>query len=177
MATTLASGAGVAVRVNQNEAFSQTTPSYTQVTGLSSIGQSAIATFEEYAKVMAPGVVQIEAQAIRYQVGLYRAIVNTINKNTQDFNKTWSILLNIFNDNKKGAFGERYLYRYMANITLSADQRSAFLRLTTLMRETAPAQGRSAVLKLIDMKRALEKDLTADGRQRILNYYNQFQRQ
>lgn len=168
------SGNGTEVPVNQNDVFSNKPQSYINTEGLSSVGRSAIATFEEYATAMAPGKILNEQEAILKQVGLYRAITLTINKNNQDFNKTWSYLLKIFLENKDGAFHERYLYRYMANITLSADQRMAFRRLTDLMRQTAPVQGRGHVLKLIDMKRALEKDITGEGKQRIINYYNQF---
>lgn len=163
---------GTAIKVKQPEAFTKVIS--TKSDGLSPMGRSAVAVFEEYVVKMAPDLPQVEAQAIRYQVGLYRAIVNTINKNNVDFNRTWGTLLEIFETNKKGAFNERALYRYMANITLSKDQCTAFRKLTVLMRHTAPLEGRGAVLKLIDLNRVLDKEITPEGRQRILNYYNQY---
>ena len=170
----LSKGSGVSVTLNQNEVFAEKKVSPINTEGLSAMGRSAIAVFEEYVDQMRPGNVVPEAQAIRYQVGLYKAISATINKNNQDFNKTWSLLLKIFFDHRKEAFGERFIYRYMANITLNDEQRIAFRRLTDLMRQTAPIEGRGHVLKIYDLKRAIEKDITPDGRQRILNFYNQF---
>lgn len=170
------SGTSVSVnQVDQNEAFSEK-KKLSSTDGLSSIARSAVAVFEEYAVKMKPDLPQLEAQAIRYQVGLYRAITNTINKNSQDFNKAWGLLLKIFNDNKDGAFSERALYRYMSNITLSQDQCVAFRRITVLMRQTAPVDGRGRVVKMIDLNRVLEKDITPEGRQRVINFYAQFNR-
>ena len=170
----LSKGSGQAVTLNQNEVFAEKSIPPVNTEGLSTIGRSAVAVFEEYVKTMAPENVLEESKAIQSQVGFYKAIINTINKNNQDFNKTWSILLKIFFDYRKEAFAERLLYRYMHNTTLNSDQRVAFRNLTDLMRMTAPVVGRGHVLKLYDLKRAIEKDITPDGRQRILNFYNQF---
>lgn len=167
---------GVAVHVNQNEAFSgqKTSADIPYTEGLGSLGRSTIATLVDYVDYMDPKKAQNQETAIRKQVGLYRAITLTINKNDQDFNKTWNAVLKIFEDYKKGAFHESAIFRYMAFITLPEDKRIAFRRLINLIKVSAPVQGRNIAMRQIDMNRTLEIDVTEEGRNRLLNFYQPF---
>lgn len=167
---------GVAIKVNQSEAFSgeKVKKDIPYAEGLSTLGRSAIATLVEYVEYMDPKKPQNQEEAVRKQVGLYNAIVRTINNNNQDFNKTWAAILQIFEDYKDGAFHERAVFRYMAFITLPDDKRVAFRRLINLLKVTAPVHGRRFAMRQIDLARSLEFDITEEGRNRVLNFYRPF---
>lgn len=167
---------GVSVHVNQSQAFSgqKTSKEIPYAEGLSSLGRSAIATLVEYVDYMDPKKSQNQDEAIRKQVGLYRAIILTINRNNEDFNKTWDAILRIFNDHKDGAFHEKAVFRYMAFITLDEDKRTTFRRLINLIKITAPLPGRSIALRQVNMERTLSIDVTEEGRNRVLNFYRQW---
>lgn len=167
---------GTPVHVTQSEVFSgkkdPTELPYTE--GLSSLGRSTIATLLDYVDYMDPKKTQNQEEAVRKQVGLYRALVSTINRNDQDFNKTWNMVLKIFLDYKDGAFHETAIFRYMAFITLSEDKRNTFRRIINLIKLTAPPVGRDFALRQVDMNRTMEFDITEEGRNRILNFYSPY---
>lgn len=167
---------GTSVHVNQSTVFSGKKGSneIPHTEGLSSLGRSAIATLVEYADFMDPKKVQNQDEAVRKQVGLYRALTLTINKNDIDFNKTWGTILAVFEEHKDGAFHERAIFRYMAFITLPEDKRIAFRRLINLIKVTAPMNGRNFAMRQIDMAKSIEIDITEEGRNRILSFYQPF---
>jgi len=167
-------GNGISIPVNQNVAFSKKTEEASVLEGLSSVGRSAVATVMEYVDKMDPKVIKNEEESIRRQVGLYKALTMTINRNDQDFNKTWSAILKIVNDNLNGVFHDSKVFQYMHNTTLSAEKRKTFQRLLYLLKATAPVQGRKLVLRQIDFKKVLAFDITGVGRQRVLNYYQPY---
>lgn len=167
---------GVAVPVTQNQAFSGKNglKEIPYAEGLGSLGRSAIATLIEYIDYMDPKKTQNQAEAVRKQVGLYSAINLTINRNTEDFNKTWDAILRIFNDYKDTALHERSIFRYMAFITLDEEKRTAYRRLINLIKVTAPVPGRSIALRQVDLERTLSVGITEEGRNRVLNFYRQW---
>lgn len=170
----ISTSSGVAVQVTQSEVFAsegkKTQELYNQ---LSTIGRSSVSVFTEYAKNMG-GIAPPLDKCVQNQVGLYRAIVMCINKNDKDFSKTWQALLDIVNDPKNMAFHESRLFAYMPYITLDEDQRRSFRHVFMFMKMTADERNRRSVLQQIDFSRLLQTQITEEGRNRLINFYQKY---
>jgi hypothetical protein len=62
--------------------------------------------------------------------------------------------------------------RFMDNVALHTGDRKAFATLTQTLSILADPKSRALAMSQVNMERALENGLTADGRNRVLNYFN-----
>lgn len=107
------------------------------------------------------------------QVALYRSIQNIINRQEEYFTQLFSALLFLFKaEGKAGALSDRYRMRFMDNITLHAGDRKAFANITQMLHILADPKSRELAMGQINAERALENGLTAEGRKRVLDFFN-----
>lgn len=125
-----------------------------------------------YLEAMAPKRPINPKDGAKEQVALYRSIQNIINRQEEHFTPLFSALLHIFKSEFNGALGDRYRLRFLESIELGAGDRKAFQKITHLLHITADPVGRERALKTIDIARAVENGLTAQGQSRVLNFYN-----
>jgi glucose/arabinose dehydrogenase len=125
-----------------------------------------------YLERMAPKRAADPRVGTQEQVALYRAIQNIINRQDEYFTQLFSALLFLFKtEGKAGALSDRFRMRFMDNIPLPAGDRKAFANITQMLHILADPKSRSLAMKQVNMERALENGLTAEGRDRVLNYF------
>jgi hypothetical protein len=106
------------------------------------------------------------------QVALYRSIQNIINRQEEYFTQLFTALLFIFKtEGVSGALSDRYRMRFMDNITLHLGDRKAFANLSQTLHILADTKSRALAMSQINLERALENGLTAEGRKRVLDYF------
>lgn len=125
-----------------------------------------------YLERMAPKRPINAAAGAKEQAALYRSIQNIINRQEQYFTQLFSAVLAIFKSEMKGALGDRYRLRFLESIELGIGDRKAFNNLTHLLYIAADPASRDKALETISMERALENGLTAEGRDRVLKFFN-----
>jgi hypothetical protein len=106
------------------------------------------------------------------QIALYRSIQNIINRQDDHFTQLFTALLYLFEAYSDGALGDRYRMRFMESVQMHAGDRKAFAYLSQLLHILADPKSRDIAIKQINMELALQNGLTADGRTRVLNYFN-----
>lgn len=106
------------------------------------------------------------------QIALYRSIQNIINRQEAYFTQLFTALLFLFKAEANGALNDRYRMRFMENITLPVGDRKAFANITQMLAILADPKSRPTAMKQVNMVRALENGLTADGRKRVLAYFD-----
>lgn len=106
------------------------------------------------------------------QAALYRSIQGIINRQEQHFTPLFTAALRLIKGNLKGVFHELNRHRFMEEVALSASDRQAMLNLVTLLCLIADPKGRAMIVKTIDINKALESGLTAQGVQRVMDYLN-----
>lgn len=126
---------------------------------------------QTYIERMAPKRPVDSKVGVGEQVALYRAIQNIVNRQEQYFTQLFSGLLFLFKaEGKDGALSDRYRMRFMDNITLHVGDRKAFANITQLLHIVADPKSRKLALTQVNLERALENGLTAEGRKRVLDY-------
>lgn len=106
------------------------------------------------------------------QAALYRSIQGVINRQEQYFTPLFTAMLRLIKGNLKSVFHELNRHRFMEEVALSASDRQAMLNLVTLLCLIADPKGRALAVKTIDINKALESGLTAQGVQRVMDYLN-----
>lgn len=134
--------------------------------------QVDITRIRTYLQVMAPKRPVDAKVGVNEQVALYRSIQNIINRQEEYFTQLFTALLFIFKaEGKTGAMSDRYRMRFMDNITLHQGDRKAFANLTQMLHILADAKSREVAMGQVNLEKALENGLTAEGRKRVLDYF------
>lgn len=134
--------------------------------------QIDINRIQAYLVAMAPKRPVDAKVGVAEQVALYRAIQNIINRQEEYFTQLFTALLFIFKaEGKTGAMSDRYRMRFMDNITLHQGDRKAFANLTQMLHILADAKSRDLAMGQVNLEKALENGLTAEGRKRVLDYF------
>lgn len=126
----------------------------------------------EYIDKMRPGVSMSSIEGARNQASLYRAIKLIIEGSGDHFRLSFSALLKLIDENQNGVFGERYIFRFMEDITLKTDEQNAFKRIINLLKVAAPVTNRAANLKTVSFTKSLQYELNDESKQRLLSYFN-----
>lgn len=125
-----------------------------------------------YIEKMAPRRPIDAKVGVAEQVALYRSIQNIINRQEDYFTQLFSALLFLFKtEGATGALSDRYRMRFMENVTLPVGDRKAFANITAMLHILADPASRAIAMKQVNLERALENGLTAEGRDRVLNYF------
>ena len=135
--------------------------------------KSLIKAIETYMVNMAPGQLMDNNKGAQYQYSFWKLISSLVESAPQEeFKKLWSILLAYFDEYQKGAFAEKYVFRFSEYWHQNVDELSAYQRILNLIKLTANQANRSKGLKQIDMARTLELGFSEQARQRVLTFYN-----
>lgn len=133
---------------------------------------SDIFRIQTYVERMEPNRPITVPAGAKEQVALYRAIQNIINRQDKYFTQLFTAALAIFKAEMKGALGDKYRLRFLESVELSVGDRKAFQYITHLMFVTADPKSRAMAISTVNIAKALENGLTAEGRDRVLKYYN-----
>lgn len=139
--------------------------------GLSPAEYNDITRVKLYCETMNGRFTVDERVGMAEQISLYRCIQNIINRNPVHFEKLFTALLAIFEEEANGALSDRLRNRFMQNIALGKADRTAFTSLTHLLYITAKPSTRAFALRQIDITRALANGLSAEGASRVMAYY------
>lgn len=125
----------------------------------------------QYVTRMAPGVPITTQEGVNMQMLLWNTIKQMLNREGSEFVLHYSEFLRYIREHRKGAFAERYLYRFFEHLRLSATERTNFERLLNLMVITCDPAMRQLALRQVDLRSSLA-GLTSDSqRQKIAAYY------
>jgi predicted secreted protein len=125
----------------------------------------------DYSVKMAPSQTMTREQGAVNQAALFNTIISIIDHSGKDFRIAYSAMLSIFNEYKKGAFNGAYVLRFMEEVSLNKNKRTAFIKLINLISMTADSKTRKEALKHIDLKRELVGSISDEGKMRITAFY------
>lgn len=126
---------------------------------------------DEYVVEMRPGRGMPEEVGARQQTLLATVLVNNVfGAAKEDFGPGMKTLLDTIKENRDGAFGEKYVYRFVASMRVSTERRALFEDLLTIALTTSD-QGVQAAKKQIDIKKFIDR--IADERiiENLQSYY------
>lgn len=106
---------------------------------------------KDYVATMRPGVPHSGEEGPNAQSALYRVITNVFRQTGSDFSAAMNMLLGTVRENRKGAFNERYVFRYMDRVKLNSQERRNFERTINLLIATCEPATRQDGLKQIDL--------------------------
>jgi len=125
----------------------------------------------DYSVKMAPSQTMTREQGAANQAALFNTMISIIDHSGKDFRIAYSAMLSIFNEYKKGAFNGAYVLRFMEEVSLNKNKRTAFIKLINLISMTADSKTRKEALKHIDLKRELVGSISDEGKMRITAFY------
>ena len=127
----------------------------------------------EYIKNMAPGKVINETTGSFHQVKFFNVMLAVINRySDDDFRASMNILVELFRKEAKGVFGEQYVFRFMEHVELSSPRIKLFQRLLNMFIVMAEPKSRKAAMKQLNWQETLSGEITNDGRNRVLKYFD-----
>jgi hypothetical protein len=127
--------------------------------------------FLDYVNLMKPNKPMNEETGIKHQVKLYRMFQFMMNQPLADFNLVMATVLRIVDENKeKGAFADRYAFRFTEHSPLSKNDTDAFVRFMNLLVTISAVSGRKNAIKQVDLNRTLIYGFTDEARQRMLTF-------
>lgn len=126
----------------------------------------------EYARDMAPRRPIPEQQGATYQVDLYRQLHSLINKEDEHFRPLFTAVLMFFTHEATRCFAASHAFRFSEITKLNADERASFNSLIDLLRLLGPVETRKENAKFVSLQKALAKNMTDTGRNRILSYFD-----
>ena len=130
---------------------------------------------ENYINNMMPGKPVDEKAGATHQQTLWRTLQSVVERSSGDeFRKLFSLALDIFaeHQHRKGAFYDKYVFRFVEHLTFDKDEQKAFLGLLNLLILTANRNTRSIGIKSVDIMRvANTAGFTEQGRQNLISFF------
>lgn len=126
---------------------------------------------KDYIDKMTPGRPVSTQEGTSAQMGLWNLIKLMLTREGSEFVLHYSHLLETIREHRRGAFSERYLYRFFEHLKLSAEDRTNFTRLLNLMITTCDPSIRHLAMKQVDLRTALAGLRNEGQRQRVAAYY------
>lgn len=126
---------------------------------------------EEYVRVMAPSRPTSSKEGAAAQRMLWHAIKLMLTRDGNEFVHHFSETLRVIRENRKGAFSERYVYRFFDQLDLPADDRRNFERMLNLMLHTCDPTTRMLSMRQVDLRSSLSGLRDERQRQKVSAYY------
>lgn len=133
--------------------------------------QSIVSTVDMYMSKMRPRMPTSINDGSAAQVMLWRALLNTIQRNPAEFKSMWSLWLMYFNHYNTSIFGLAYAFRFMEFVQLPKNQIVAFQRILNLLMRTADPINRTAVMRHISLEATMSVYFSEADRQRVIGFY------
>lgn len=134
-------------------------------------GEKLIVTsLMKYSVDMAPGKPIEQNKQAANQQALWRTLLTAVNNET-DFNKCFTLLIAFFAEYKDTCFGDRYVFRFMEQMTIGADQLKAFQSMLNILKLASGLANKKDIKKFVDLDRAITEVFKEPTRQRIMNYF------
>lgn len=125
----------------------------------------------DYITNMRPGMGVSEEQGAREQDRLAAVLINNAyGANSDEFAGNMKTLLDTVKENRKGAFNERYAYRFVAGMKVTAERRALFEDLLTLTLTTSDA-GVKGAAKQIDVRKLIDRIADEQMAANLQSYY------
>lgn len=125
----------------------------------------------EYLDIMKPGRSHVRGEGPAAQAKLYRTIKTVLRMDGSRFIRAFGELLKVVNENRKGAFDERYLFRYFDSLVLTSPERRNFERILNLLITTADPKTRTKAIEQVDIDATMEGFRDAEMHQRVIEFY------
>lgn len=129
-------------------------------------------SIDTYVKKMSPGVPHVGDEGSKQQAALYRIIQNVFNLQGKDFIDGMNVILETVKEHRKAAFNERYVFRYMNEVKLTATERKNFERVVNLFLVTCDKTDRKQNLKQVDLSYTVEGYSDPSLIQKLTEFYS-----
>lgn len=125
----------------------------------------------EYVKAMAPGVPLTPDVGYRNQLALLRTITNVI-ETEENFVLAFRLLIAFVREHRKGAFDDKYAYRFYEFAKAGDSSPKTHSNLVTILIVAAGLQNKRDLRKFLSLDKALSSGISEAGRQRVIQYFN-----
>lgn len=125
----------------------------------------------DYAEAMQPGKPVNATEGAAAQVQLFRAMQNVLRQEGSEFTACFSTLLSFVNAHRKGVFNERYAFRFLDQVKLSAPERKNFERFLNLLLTTADPATRHITTRQVDLTATMAGFTDTNVQQRVIDFY------
>lgn len=126
----------------------------------------------DYIVAMAPNRPVGVQEGCAQQVQLYRTLNNFLNSvDGNDFQEAFGIVLGVAHLERDRSFAETHLFRFFDNVSLSANEISAFQRLLNLIKLTADHRSRAIGLKQLNFG-ATVAGLSEVAQNKLASFYS-----
>lgn len=126
---------------------------------------------QEYVTAMKPGRPLSISEGVTHQRRLWNCLVLTLQQKNEDFISHYAEFLGVIHTHRKTVFHERYIFRFMDELPLTADELSAFKRMLNLMLRTCDPSSRHVALRQIDLRTTLSTLNNEQQRQNVMSFY------
>jgi hypothetical protein len=133
--------------------------------------KTVIVSMRSYIQKMAPGLPLDIKDGVFLQQGLWK-LIQTISNTDDDFDQSFKILIDFFREYKGTTLSERYIFRFVENMTMGSENIRAFQSVINIIMIAATTINKRDVKKQVDLNRALNSGLTEEARQRIISYFS-----
>lgn len=133
--------------------------------------KSVIVSMRSYLQKMAPGLPVDTKDGVFLQQGLWK-LIQTISNTDDDFDQSFRLLIGFFKEYKDTTLSERYIFRFVENMTMGSENIRAFQSVINIIMIAATTINKRDVKKQVDLNRAMSSALTEEARQRIISYFS-----
>lgn len=134
--------------------------------------ESLTSRLEGYVQKMGPGQAVIDtAEGVLQQFQLWRTIRSVLDKKDEEFTLLFSALLKFVSTHRKGAFSEKYAFRFFDDLSLTGNERRNFERMMNLLLTTCDPRSRSVTIKQVNLESTLQHIGSEEIRQRVTGFY------
>lgn len=132
--------------------------------------QAHLQRLQDYVEKMAPKRPISTVEGAGMQRMLWQSIKQMLQRDGNEFIHHYSETLRIINENRNGCFHPRYLFRFLQEVNMPANDRSNFERVLNLMLRTCDPATRSITMRQVDMRSSLA-GLDDRQREKVAAYY------
>jgi hypothetical protein len=119
---------------------------------LSSTANVVLQQLEEYVSVMSPPAIVDVNVGVQMQTQLFNAFGTMLSLDGEELYAVHKTILATIRKNRKGAFGEQYLFRYFDALRLNAQRAKAFERTLNLYLQAADVKSVASLAKVVDIE-------------------------
>lgn len=129
---------------------------------------------DSYVENMRPGRPIEPKDGAAMQAVLWNTIRLILKQPAPDFVTLLNNLLNTIKVNRQGVFNERYVYRFLDEVRITAPERRNFERILNLFLTTCDPQTRLASLRQVSLQTTLSGFTNQDEVSKLTAFYNDF---
>lgn len=139
---------------------------------LSPIATAMAESLNQYVAEMSPGKPVTEARGAANQAKLFSFMGNMLNLEGKELSNMSDIFRKVIQENRGGCFKERYVFRFMDQVKLTAKQRKCFEVTMNLYLQAADTKSKQPLAERVDISQTALTWDTGERQQRLLELFS-----